>query len=189
MAWRSPLSLGPRIVSCDALEAPSRDRRIGALSILRPIIMADTRFPALSNPLASSACRRRGFLIRLLGILGALGLPRASAGAARLDGRVAEFSDSELRIASLGRQFASEEPLQARRLMGWVEAELPLWLRFSEPARRSRIARELLLTPRRLRRDFDRAEVVVIDGWVLARTEGAVAVYLNALVGPERPTR
>jgi hypothetical protein len=146
--------------------------------------MAHTRFPETSSPLASSAYRRRGFLIRLLGMLAALLLPRSTARAARLDGRAARLSDRELRIATLGRQFAMEEPLQAHRLMGWVEARLSPWLRFTAPARRARIARELLLTPRRLSRDFDRADVVIIDGWVLARTEGAVAVYLNSLAGP-----
>jgi hypothetical protein len=76
------------------------------------------------------------------------------------------------------------EPDQAHRLVRWVESQLPPWGRLLAPARRARIARERLLTPRRLDRDFASDRVVVIDGWVLARTEGAVAVYISNLSSP-----
>ncbi|NRA02081.1 MAG: hypothetical protein HRU00_05700 [Myxococcales bacterium] len=134
---------------------------------------------------------RREFLMRLLGLVGAVALPwssvaHATPGARPFDSRESSLSESDLRIATLGRQFKTEEPVRARRLIEWVEAELPPWGRLGTPARRARIVREQLLTSRRLAQDFERGDVVTIDGWVLARTEGAVAVYLNSLVRPGR---
>jgi len=51
----------------------------------------------------------------------------------------------------------------------------------------ARLARETFLPPVRLRRDFDRGDVLVVDGWVLSRSEVAVCVYLYALATHAMP--
>jgi hypothetical protein len=145
--------------------------------------MVEASPPALPNPL--TPCKRRGFLARLLGVAGALALPGSAVAVAtrdpgRFDAARFSLSESESRIASLGRHLIANDPGRAEQLIRWVESQLPLWGRVAAPARRARIARERLLTARRLDRDFERHEVVVIDGWVLARSEAAVAVYLSS---------
>jgi hypothetical protein len=89
--------------------------------------------------------------------------------------------ESDRLIASLGRCLEEENPAEARSLLRWVEARLPAWASLAPRRRRAWIARERLLTRQRLDEEFERGDVILIDGWVLARSEGALAVYLSSL--------
>ena len=130
---------------------------------------------------------RRGLLTGLAGLAGAIGFRfafPAVAGAANAApppaGRSA-LSASDLRIAALAGELASNHPEEADRITCWVESQLPAKPRFSRPHRCARQVREVLLEPRRVSREFEREDVIILDGWVLSRSEGAAAVYLNSL--------
>lgn len=84
-------------------------------------------------------------------------------------------------IAELGAILARDEPVVARRLVREVQAELPLWLRFAGARRRACAARARLLDPARVAGDLAREDTQSIDGWWLARSEAAAAVYLHAI--------
>ncbi|MBW2274337.1 MAG: hypothetical protein JRG96_13780 [Deltaproteobacteria bacterium] len=132
---------------------------------------------------------RRGFLARLgTGLLALLVDPArvARAGTQRTlhdphDPHAPRLTESDRLIASVAGPYAARHPDSASRITRWAEAQLP-------PARRPRTAqasaalvRAHLLQPARIARELARDEVMVLDGWVLARSEGAAAVYLHAL--------
>jgi hypothetical protein len=129
----------------------------------------------------------------LVGFAGVVAIPWSGAASTLpevrdFDPRRGWLADSESLVATLGEQLLREDPATARLLARWVESELPLWARIASPSRRGRLAREHLLTPPRIGRDFERDETLTIDGWVLARTEAAVAVYLSYLSHSSRPS-
>lgn len=82
--------------------------------------------------------------------------------------------------AYLGAWLARSDARRARALAREVDAALPGWLRLAGGERRLRAARRRFLDPARLARDLDAGRVLVVDGWVLARSEVAVAAYAHA---------
>src|SRR6266446_1256666 len=80
-------------------------------------------------------------------------------------------------LARLGGRVAAVAPAVAEDLVREVEREVGSATR-GRGGDRARLAREAFLRPVRLRRDFDRGDVLVVDGWVLSRSEVAVCVYL-----------
>jgi hypothetical protein len=90
------------------------------------------------------------------------------------------LSVSDLRLAALGARLAAERPELARRLAR------RLGRRFgSHGAAHARLA---LLDPARIRGELARGATVTVDGWLLARSEAAVCVYLDRLrssLGPD----
>ncbi len=91
------------------------------------------------------------------------------------------LSGSDLRIASLGAQLGAEDPTLVESLRHEVESELPSWSSLASRRRRAGLVRERFLDRGRRNADLDREEIVVVDGWVLARSEAAAAVYLDSL--------
>ena len=92
------------------------------------------------------------------------------------------LSESDHRIASLGRKLAEAEPELAAALVQRVAAETPGLDAGAAPAARARVVRRQWLGPTRLAAEFDAGDVVRIDGWLLARSEAAAAAYLDMLV-------
>jgi len=90
-------------------------------------------------------------------------------------------SESNRRVAALGRCFQAEDPELARRLAREVEAGIALWCIGASCERRARIARARLLTSRRIGAELARGDALLINGWILARSEGAVAAYISSL--------
>jgi hypothetical protein len=90
-------------------------------------------------------------------------------------------SESNRRVAALGRRFHAEDPELARRLAREVEAGVALWCVGASCERRARIARARFLTRRRIGAEFARGDALLISGWILARSEGAVAAYISSL--------
>jgi len=90
-------------------------------------------------------------------------------------------SESNQRIAALGRRFKAEDPELARRLAREVEAGVAFWCIGASCERRARIARARLLTPRRIGAEFARGDALLIGGWIVARSEGALAAYISSL--------
>ena len=119
---------------------------------------------------------RREFLAALASVLA---LPAA---ARALEPAGVELSASDRRIASIGRRIEREDAEAAAGLLREVEAQMPLRSAFVSPGRRARRAREHLLTPGRLAAELEAGDVVTADGWVLARSEGALATYLDSLL-------
>ena len=76
-------------------------------------------------------------------------------------------SDAERRLAALGARLAREAPETAARLADEVAREVC----GNRPTR--------LLRPDRIARDLAAGTVVSVDGWMLARSEAAVAAYLH----------
>lgn len=127
---------------------------------------------------------RIGCALALAGARGAA----ASGARARAPGSAPPLpSDpSDRRIARLGAVLWREDPATARRLARLADAQLPAWLRLAGPSRRARALRPRLLAPARLAGELDRGEVLVLDGWVLARSEAAVAAWLHLRLAAER---
>jgi hypothetical protein len=136
---------------------------------------------------AAEVRARRDFLRCLLALAGlawvgaVLRLPtgvrfRGRAGAAPLDaaGRA---------VADLAADFARAHPEHARRIVRAVEASLPTGARFARPAHRVTLARARLLRARRVEAELAAGDVILLDGWVLARSEAAFAIYAHAQVG------
>jgi hypothetical protein len=90
-------------------------------------------------------------------------------------------SESNRRIAAVGRRFEAENPEVARRLAREVEAYVAVWCIGASCERRARIARARFLTRRRLGTEFARGDALLIGGWILARSEAAVAAYISSL--------
>ena len=97
------------------------------------------------------------------------------------------LSASDLGIASLGSHLRRTDPSAAKELLREVEEELPAFSPLISSRRRAGLVRERFLDRSRRNADLDREEIVVIDGWVLARSEGAAAVYLSHLAQPFHP--
>ncbi len=132
---------------------------------------------------------RRRFIASLAGMACALALGRWRPSADRgRDSAMAAGSlrsSSNRRIASLGSLFRREHPQDAQRLVRWVESQVPVHGLPTSRERRARIVRERLLKPDRIEREFARGQVMWVDGWQLARSEGAAAVYLDFLDRPD----
>jgi hypothetical protein len=130
---------------------------------------------------------RRGLLSGLAGLAGAIGFRFAFPGTASAANAAlppagrSTLSDSDLRIAALASELSTNHPQEADRITRWVESQLPAMPRFSRPHRCARQVREVLLEPSRVNREFEREDVMILDGWVLSRSEGAAAIYLNLL--------
>jgi len=129
----------------------------------------------------SSSLIRRRLLLRLLVFIPTLALPGSKVGANVAGPSPTPLCEEELRIAALGRRIVERDPELARELLRFTESQLSLRIRLARPAIRVGLARADLLDPQRLGRDFERGEVVRVDGWVLARTEAGVAVYASSL--------
>jgi len=119
-----------------------------------------------------------------VGLAGAIGLglrfPNAASAANPPASRPA-LDDSDLRIAALASAWTTKHPKEAHLITRWADSQLPARLRSSSPVRCAHQVREALLEPGRVRREFEREEVMILDGWVLSRSEGAAAIYLNSL--------
>jgi hypothetical protein len=127
---------------------------------------------------------RRRFIAEVLGGVGffaVLGSGRAGSASSSEAPGPDSLGLGDRRIAVLGERCFAESPRTARALARLALRELPPSCVFSSPKRRARLTRERLLDRARLAREFDREEVVEIDGWVLARSEAAAAVYLYTL--------
>ena len=115
---------------------------------------------------------RRDFLAALAG---ALALPQVACSTET------GLSESDLLIASLGRQLAVQDAGAAALLASWVEEQMAARYAHASAGERARIARRQLLTRSRLTAEFDAGDVILVDGWTLARSEAAVAAYLDSL--------
>jgi hypothetical protein len=122
---------------------------------------------------------RRGFLVGALRALAGLAALRARPARASQAPLPARPAPSAREIARLGEWLAQREPGRARSLAAEVEAALPAWLRLAGSERRVRAARRLLLDPSRIARDLDCGRILSVDGWVLARSEVALAVFAH----------
>jgi len=145
---------------------------------------------SVANPQPTPhAWSRRGFLARLataaLFIL--IGPARGTLASTHADSRDSSLTESDRLIASVAGPFAARNPGDARRIARWVEAQLPA----SRPPRgtgaRAALVRAHLLQPARIAEELERDDVMMLDGWVLARSEAAAAIYLHAL--DSQPTR
>lgn len=131
---------------------------------------------------------RRGFLALLAGASAAFALPGILRGlkGPGLGNPPDELCESDRLIASLGRRLRSSEPATAACLSREVEARLPGWSAFASRRRRAALVRARFLNRRQRDADLEREEIVLVDGWVLARSEAAAAVYLSLLVDSSR---
>jgi hypothetical protein len=134
---------------------------------------------------ALGAISRRGFLARLAGIAAITSLPihKGHRWPKRVGGNDEGIllDESESRIASLGGHLQAKDPELAFQLMAEAESEMPAWSSIASRRRRAGLVQDRLLDPSRRNADLDREQIVLIDGWVLARSEAAAAVYMNAL--------
>lgn len=92
------------------------------------------------------------------------------------------LSESDRLIASLGRKLAEDDPETAARLARLVAERMPALDALASAEERARAVRQQLLVGSRLAAEFDAGDVIVIDGWMLARSEATAAVYLDLLV-------
>lgn len=84
------------------------------------------------------------------------------------------LSPADRRLAALGARLATAGPATARRLARSVAREMP-------GVRSPRTIRRRLLAPARLRREAARGDVVLVDGWLLPRSEAALCAWLHAV--------
>lgn len=99
----------------------------------------------------------------------------------RVDGSASVLDAGSLAIAALAAERATHLDGGARRIVAEVEASLPSALRQGPVRARAAHARRLLLSRRRIESELARNDVVVLDGWVLARSEAELAIYLHHL--------
>jgi len=111
----------------------------------------------------------RRVVLRLLGVV-ASG-PLLAWWPASTDARL---SPADRRLAALGARLAADAPATARRLALSVAREM-------RGVRRPRVVRRWLLRRERLRRETARGDVVLVDGWVLPRSEAALCAWLHAV--------
>ncbi|MGH0030206.1 MAG: hypothetical protein ACQGVC_10475 [Myxococcota bacterium] len=136
--------------------------------------------PRIATPTPGGSSARRNFLLGTLRVAAGLALLRPTAAhAARTPGPLARPDLSTRRIAGLGERLAREDRPTAERLAREVAAELPLWLRLAGTRRRMQAARRLCLDPRRVAADLDAGRVLRVDGWILARSEVALAAWAH----------
>ncbi len=90
------------------------------------------------------------------------------------------LSASDRKLAALGARLAAEQPALAHELARYVEQRIPQGDHLSAAQLATR-ARRTLLRAERHRREIDRGEVVIVDGWLLSRSEVAVCAYLHRL--------
>ncbi len=143
------------------------------------------RAPAIPSSTRSRNQTRREFLVGLhyLWTGALLFSPLAQRHQASVDPAIGHevLSDADLRIARLAEIFARREPAAADALASWAEAQLPRGTGDLAPIRQAEIARRQLLDPIRLADELAAEDVVTIDGWLLARSEAALAARLLAL--------
>jgi hypothetical protein len=90
-----------------------------------------------------------------------------------------ELSRADRALAALGRRLGIDRPHEARRLLRWAAARTAPWRLAGRPD--AACIRQGLLDPQRLAHEFASGQVLELDGWVVARSEAAAAVALNAL--------
>ena len=124
---------------------------------------------------------KRRFLRRLATVVCGLALlPPALVFGRTASGRrgQVDLSRADRALAALGRRLGSDRPREAQHLLRWAAAQTPPW---RLPGRSAARIRQQLLDPHRLAREFASGQVLELDGWVVARSEAAAAVALNAL--------
>jgi hypothetical protein len=138
------------------------------------------------TPARNSSSRRR-FLARLFtaALTLLLGSGRAALAAARQVTREAGLTESDRLIASVAGPYAARYPADARRIAAWAESQLPPTRRRRDAGASAALVREHLLRPTRIAEELERDEVTILDGWVLARSEAAAAIYLHALTSEQ----
>jgi hypothetical protein len=122
-------------------------------------------------------CSRRGLLARA--VLAVFALVSFFPGLRMRRPADPTLVDADRRIARLGERLAELDPAGARELARWAEGLLG-----GNVAQRPRRvwaarARRTLADPARLGRDLASGQTVICDGWVLARSEAALAVALH----------
>lgn len=149
--------------------------------------MATNRDPARESSHAHGERSRREFLagMRAAGAGLLLFGPMASAVSASPRDLLSRerLSVSDRQIAGLGARFARQDPAAARELGQWAASQLPRRSEIFGVRRQAAAARARLLDRARLADEFAREEVVLADGWLLARSEVALAVHLAHLAG------
>jgi hypothetical protein len=93
------------------------------------------------------------------------------------------LSRSDRRLALLGRRARVEAPERTRRLIRQVARSAARAPR----AAHAELVRSQWLDRERTRRELERGDVLVVDGWVLSRSEAATCAYLHALSMHEPP--
>lgn len=125
---------------------------------------------------------RRSFLRSLLLSLAAFAAFPGSGRAARDARSPRALPPADRAIAALAVGFQHSQPAAAARIARSVAAELPPRVRwFASPEQKARQARAQLLAGARVAAELARGDVALLDGWVLARSEAALAVYLRDL--------
>ena len=125
---------------------------------------------------------KRRFLGRLATVVCGLALlPPALVFGRTASGRrgQVDLARADRALAALGRRLGRDRPREAQRLLRWAAAQTVPW-RLAARSDADRI-RQQLLDPHRLAREFASGQVLELDGWVVARSEAAAAVALNAL--------
>lgn len=84
------------------------------------------------------------------------------------------------RLARLGARLMADDPAIARALIAEAERELA-GCPDGDVARLALRTRARFLNPARVAQDLARGDVVVVDGWQLARCEMCACAYLHAL--------
>jgi hypothetical protein len=136
------------------------------------------------------AWSRRGFLGRLATAASflLLGRARAALASTQTDSHDSSLTESDRLIASVAGPYTARDPRAARRIARWAEAQLPASRRPRSAGASAALVRTHLLRPTRIAEELARDDVMMLDGWVLARSEAAAAIYLHALASrPDRP--
>lgn len=104
--------------------------------------------------------------------------PRCDA-PSRDDHEDSTLTGSDLALATIGTRLSADRPEVAEALRRQVANRLAL----DQPAEvpQAQRARWHFLRPERLRAEFERDDTVEVDGWLLARSEAAVCVFLSRL--------
>jgi len=139
-------------------------------------------------PWSSRRVARRTFL-------GVSALLACSIGAAPTRAAIAlgrrweKLDGGDRQLANLARASVRLNPAHAARVFREVEAEVERTPEGAShpgrptPRNRARKARRTLLEPSRIAAELEAGEVETLDGWVLARSEARLAVYLAHLTG------
>jgi hypothetical protein len=104
--------------------------------------------------------------------------------------QLGELAHAELELAALGARFTARNPAVAEHWARNAEREFRStarrsWQRTADSELHARLQwiRTHLRDPNRIASDFERAEVLDTEGWILARSEGVAAIYLSFLIG------
>ena len=89
----------------------------------------------------------------------------------------AERASRAAEVARLGAAFVASHRDEARGIARAVEQALPRWHRFVDTRARTRLIEKHVLEPGRIARELERGDVMILEGWVLARSEAAAAIH------------